>query len=461
MRIFAVCFLIWSMAAATFSTAENLVPANQLQMQLSFAPVVREASPAVVNIYATRVVAEQVSPFAGDPFFSQFFGFGQTVPRLQNSLGSGVIVGADGIVLSNYHVVGDATDIRIVLSDRREFVGEILLSDQDADIAVIKLQDFDNLPTIELANSDAVHVGDLVLAIGNPFGVGQTVTSGIISGLARSGANVGSQAGYYIQTDAPINPGNSGGALVDMQGRLIGINTSILTRSGGSNGIGFAIPSNMVSQYVAQARAGHSAFVRPWSGLAVQQVDDALADALGQDVPAGAMITELHPQSPFAATGMQPGDVILSINDLPVNGPAELEFRLTTSRLGSDAVIRFLRDGTPSTATIAVASAPDTPTSAPFQVTANSPFNGLVVASVNPKFISDLNLPLSTQGVIVLQAEGYASRIGLRPGDTIVRINGTNILIPSDIENAAASDTSSWEIEIQRDGRMVRVRLQI
>ena len=449
------------MAAATFSTAEKLLPTNQFQMQLSFAPVVREASPAVVNIYATRVVAEQVSPFAGDPFFSQFFGFGQTVPRLQNSLGSGVIVGADGIVLSNFHVVGDATDIRIVLSDRREFVGEILLSDQDADIAVIKLQDPDNLPTIELANSDAIQVGDLVLAIGNPFGVGQTVTSGIISGLARSGANVGSQAGYYIQTDAPINLGNSGGALVDMQGQLIGINTSILTRSGGSNGIGFAIPSNMVMQYIAQARAGHTAFIRPWSGLTVQQVDDALADALGQNVPTGAMVTEIHPQSPFTAAGMVPGDVILSINDLPVNGSAELEFRLTTSRLGSDAVIRFLRDGTTSTALVAVASAPDTPSSAPFQVTTKSPFNGLVVASVNPKFISDLDLPLSTQGVIVLQAEGYASRIGLRPGDTIVRINGTDIRAPSDIENAAIINTSSWEIEIQRDGRMVRVRLQI
>jgi len=461
MRIFAVCFLVWTMAAATISSAEKLVPTTQLQMQLSFAPVVREASPAVVNIYATRVVAEQVSPFAGDPFFSQFFGFGQSVPRLENSLGSGVIVGADGIVVSNYHVVGDAREIRVVLSDRREFAGEILLSDQDTDIAVIKLQDSDNLPTIELANSDAVQVGDLVLAIGNPFGVGQTVTSGIISGLARSGANVGSQAGYYIQTDAPINPGNSGGALVDMQGQLIGINTSILTRSGGSNGIGFAIPSNMVMQYIAQARAGHTAFIRPWSGLAVQQVDDALADALDQNVPTGAMITEIHPKSPFAAANMQPGDVILSINDLPVNGPAELEFRLSTSGLGSDAAIRFLRDGTPSNATVAVAQAPDTPDSAPFLVTASSPFNGLVVARVNPKFISDLDLPLSSQGVIVLQAEGYASRIGLRPGDTIVRINGTKILAPSDIENAATTDTSSWEIEIQRDGRMVRVRLQI
>ncbi|HHC29646.1 MAG TPA: trypsin-like serine protease, partial [Rhodobacterales bacterium] len=240
LRIAALLLTLSLTALPGGLAAKSTVPQSRAQVQLTFAPVVERAAPSVVNIYAKQVVAEQVSPFFEDPFFRQFFGdLGAVRPKEKNSLGSGVIVG-DGLVVSNFHVVENATEIRVVLADRREFDGELVLADERADLAVIRVAGGENLPTLDLADSDALAVGDLVLAIGNPFGVGQTVSSGIISGLARSGRGGGAfNAGsYFIQTDAPINPGNSGGALVDMAGRLVGINTQILTRSGGSNGIG-------------------------------------------------------------------------------------------------------------------------------------------------------------------------------------------------------------------------------
>ena len=224
-------FLCW---LALPLDAEIRVPSTLSEVQLSFAPLVRQAAPAVVNIYARRVVAQRQNPFGADPFFRDFFSdFGQLKPRVQNSLGSGVILSADGIVVSNYHVVGQATDIRVVLQDRREFAAQVLLADEESDLAILQLQGAGDMPFLPLRSSDTVEVGELVLAIGNPFGVGQTVSSGIVSGLARSGAVTGNARGYFIQTDAPINPGNSGGALIDTSGRLIGVNTSILTRSGG------------------------------------------------------------------------------------------------------------------------------------------------------------------------------------------------------------------------------------
>ncbi|MEO9629912.1 MAG: trypsin-like peptidase domain-containing protein, partial [Sulfitobacter sp.] len=272
--------------------AAQQVPSSAAQMQLSFVPLVKQATPAVVNIYARILTKPQRTPLQADPFFERFFRdpFSER-PRVQNSLGSGVILSADGIVVSNYHVVGTATDIRVVLNDRREFSAHVLLGDAESDLAILKLEGAADLPFLELRNSDAVEVGELTLAIGNPFGVGQTVSSGIVSGLARSGAADNGGQGYFIQTDAPINPGNSGGALIDMAGRLIGVNTSILTRSGGSNGIGFAIPADLVAAFVAQARAGEVAFSRPWAGLAGQPVDADMAGPLGLDRPGGIIVS--------------------------------------------------------------------------------------------------------------------------------------------------------------------------
>jgi len=258
-RLFACIATIVGLIAplAAPVSAQTVVPRNQTEIALGFAPLVREATPAVVNIYAKVVRASDANGVADDPFFKDFFNsLGVKRPTIQNSLGSGVILSSDGIVVSNYHVVGMATEIRVVLSDRREFNATVLLSDEESDLAILQLDDARGLPSLRLRDSDSVEVGELVLAIGNPFGVGQTVTSGIISGLARSGALTGNARGYFLQTDAAINPGNSGGALIDVNGDLIGINTAILSQSGGSNGIGFAIPANLVAQFVHQARSG-------------------------------------------------------------------------------------------------------------------------------------------------------------------------------------------------------------
>ena len=246
--IFALVLTALPLAAPP-ALAEQRVPESQAEISLSFVPLVKQATPAVVNIYARRVV-ESRSPFAGNPLFGDMFRDYGGRPQVQNSLGSGVILSDDGIVVSNYHVVGQASDIRVVLNNGAEYEARVLLGDEEADLAILKLEGAEEMPSLPLRDSDSVEVGELVLAIGNPFGVGQTVSSGIVSGLARSGTATGNARGYFIQTDAPINPGNSGGALIDVKGRLIGVNTSILTRSGGSNGIGFAIPSAPISQFV-------------------------------------------------------------------------------------------------------------------------------------------------------------------------------------------------------------------
>ncbi|WP_424931972.1 trypsin-like peptidase domain-containing protein [Amaricoccus macauensis] len=453
--------LLLVLVACPAMAQERIVPEDQAQLTFSFAPVVQSTVPGVVNIFASRVVAQRVSPFADDPFFSQFFrNLDRGVPRVQNSLGSGVIVSPDGIVVSNYHVVGRATEIRVVLSDRREFEAEILLADENADLAIIRLLGAEDLPALPFADSDAAEVGDLVLAIGNPFGVGQTVSSGIVSGLARSGGRLADQAGYYIQTDAPINPGNSGGALVDMSGALLGINTSILTRSGGSNGIGFAIPSNLVQQYVGQAREGHESFRKPWAGIVVQQVEASLAAALGQTLPQGVVVADIHPESAFAEAGITLGDVILSVNGMPVNAPAELDFRLATLGPGSRAELVWLHDGQKVEGRISLAEAPDVPPASPIRLNTQNVFDGLTVATINPRLIEAEGLSLDSEGVIVLDVSGIARNSGLRPGDVLESVNGESLRTSADAERALRGGSRNWELALKRDNRILRIRLR-
>jgi Do/DeqQ family serine protease len=432
-------------------------PESQAEVTLSYAPVVKAAAPSVVNIYAQRVVA--ASPFAADPFYSQLFGGPRARPRVQNSLGSGVIVDETGIVVSNYHVVGGATDIRVVLPDRREYDATIILADPDTDLAVLQLVEAPALPALALADSDEVEVGDLVLAIGNPFGVGQTVSSGIISALARTSA-IGGQAGYFIQTDAPINPGNSGGALVDMQGRLVGINSAIVSRSGGSNGIGFAIPANLVRQYVAQARAGRTEIAQPWGGLTVQPVDAGAAEALGLALPHGVLVTQLHPASPFAEAGLRVGDVITGIGGQPVDGGEELLFRLLALGIDTEASVTFLSDGTEHEESFTLALPPEDPPREVTRITARSVLNGLTLARANPALIAEMDLPFDTEGVVVVRVEGLAQRSRLRPGDVVRRVNGVVIERPADLAELAEQRVSGYEIEFLRGGQRILLRLR-
>ncbi|WP_434289842.1 trypsin-like peptidase domain-containing protein [Celeribacter sp. SCSIO 80788] len=435
------------------------VPESRAEIQLSFSPIVKETSPSVVNIYASRVVEERLSPFADDPFFSQFFRSGPARQRVQRSLGSGVIVSGDGLVVSNYHVVGEASDIRVVLSDKREYKGEVILADKDADVAVLRLDGATDLPALPLADSDALEVGDLVLAIGNPFGVGQTVSSGIVSGLARSGSAIPGGAGSYIQTDAAINPGNSGGALVDMSGRLVGINTSILSRSGGSNGIGFAIPANLVREFTRQAEAGQTRFIHPWSGVSTQSVDDAVAEALGLDRPEGVVLSELHPQSPFTTLGLTAGDVLLSLDDQPILSPSDLEYRLSILPVGASVKLSALRAGEPVELDLSLIAAPGSDKTDTVEITSSGPLGGLVVADLTPALIDEYGLALMSEGVVLLDAQGPSARLGLRPGDRIVEVNSTEIRTAKDLQSVARQKIGMWLITFDRGGRLLRMRV--
>jgi len=453
MRAFAMAL---ALAVAGMAAAESRVPADLSEIQLSFAPVVRDVAPSVVNIYARRVVESRFSPFADDPFFSQFFNM-RTRPRQQNSLGSGVILGDDGIVATNFHVVGNATDIRVVLADRREFDAEVLMSDERTDLAVLRLTDTPPLPALGFADSDAVQVGDLVLAVGNPFGVGQTVSSGIISASVRTG-NVNGKPGHFIQTDAPINPGNSGGALVDMKGRLVGINTAIVTRSGGSNGIGLAIPANLVRQYVSQALSGNRKFRYPWSGVNVQEIDGSIANALRMAIPQGALVVELHPESPFAHAGLEVGDVITALNGQPVDGQPEMRFRMMALGIDDSAEVTFLRSSVERTANIGLSPAPESPPRNPLTIKNRGALNGLTAINSNPAVIAELSLPLDTEGVVVARVESQAARTGLRPGDVLGSINGIMVSDTDDLRRIAAQRARGYEIEFRRSGRRGVVR---
>jgi Do/DeqQ family serine protease len=381
---------------------------------------------------------------------------------VQNSLGSGVILSAEGLVVSNYHVVGQATDIRVVLSDRREFGAQVVLADESADLAILQLQGAGALPFLPLRNSDTVEVGELALAIGNPFGVGQTVSSGIISGLARSGVMPGSNGrGYFIQTDAAINPGNSGGALIDVNGALIGVNTSILTRSGGSNGIGFAIPANLVAEFMRQAKAGQSRFMRPWAGLQGQAVDADIAASMGADVPEGVLIVDLHPQSPFAMAGFAVGDIVTAVDGQPVNTPPEMMFRMSVAGLGQGADITRLRDGALRTITVTMATAPETPARDSRRLGDASALPGLVVETINPGVIAEFGLPLHASGALVAQPGPLGARLGVQPGDIVVQANGQAVANSASLAQVLAQRGAVIDLQILRGQQRLSLRARL
>lgn len=462
-HIWDMKYLLMILAVVAAPVLAQQVPQSASQMQLSFVPLVKEATPAVVNIYAKIMAAPRRTPLQSDPFFERFFRdpFSER-PRVQNSLGSGVILSSDGIVVSNYHVVGMATEIRIVLNDRREYSAEVLLGDAEADLAILKIDAEGPLPYLELRDSETVEVGELALAIGNPFGVGQTVSSGIVSGLARSGSGGGNSGlGYFIQTDAPINPGNSGGALIDMQGRLIGINTSILTRSGGSNGIGFAIPADLVDAFMSQARAGNVDFARPWAGISGQPVDSDMAGPLGLDRAGGIIVSGLHVASPFLEAGLQVGDVITHVGGQQVHTPNEMVYRMSVFGLGSTAPVRFRRDGEESEIKVSLIAAPDVPSRDETVLSAQSILPDLRVARVNPAVISDLNLPLEAAGVVVVEAARYGARVGLRKGDVLVSVNGVEINHPSELKTLFGGQVRRFEVVIQRGARRSLLRFRV
>jgi Do/DeqQ family serine protease len=448
--------LVTAFPAAVQAQTAKTVPQSQMEMQLSFAPLVKQTASAVVNVYAEKTVRAQ-SPFAGDPFFQQFFG--QQMPNRtekQSSLGSGVIVEANGTVVTNNHVIDGADDIKIALSDGREFPCQVVLRDESVDLAVLKINTKESFPTMPLGNSDALEVGDLVLAIGNPFGVGQTVTSGIVSALARN--QVKNSVGFFIQTDAAINPGNSGGALIDMKGELVGLNTAIFSQSGGSNGIGFATPANLVKVFLAAADRGDKSFQRPYIGASFEPVTSEVAEALGLDKVRGALVTKIVEDGPAAKAGLKPGEVVTALNGIPVEHPDALGYRLTTAGLGATVSLTVLDNGKERQASMTLAAAPETRPREEKLIDGHNPFAGATVANLSPRVADDLQLPTDTTGVVVesLKSDSPAERLGFAPKDIIVSVNGTAITSTDNLQAAVQQEPGIWRVEIERDGQRIR-----
>ena len=451
------------------------IPESRTQINLSFSPVVKKVAPAVVNIYAKRIVQDRVgaSPFFEDPFFQRFFGHnnpfgGLTRRRIEQSLGSGVIIEPDGLVITNAHVIKGAEDITIMLRDGRQFGGEIVLVDEPTDLAVIKIdEDVENLPHVDLKPSDTLEIGDLVVAIGNPFGVGQTVTSGIVSALARSSLNI-NDFNFFIQTDAAINPGNSGGPLVAMDGGVIGINTAIYSKSGGSLGIGFAVPSEIVGGVISAYKAGKTSqggIIRPWLGVTAQPLTADLAKSLGLKSALGALISELHPASPFLKSGIKAGDVIISVNGNKIRSPAELKFRMTLVPIGQSAELVYSRQGDKQKAKVKTIAPPDKPPRNQKLLKGNHPFSGASVANLNPALVTELGIKnLNASGVVVLSVatSSSADRYGLERGLIVNRINDDVVLSVKDMIEALDKGPSpgGWAIEVEHKGQKHRLLLR-
>jgi Do/DeqQ family serine protease len=456
LRFFAL-FAAFAVIASTSQgwAQDRRVPASTSELRMSYAPIVQRVTAAVVNVYAAKTVRYN-NPLFDDPIFRRFFGGGQLQPQQQRSLGSGVIVDQGGLVVTNYHVIDGADEVKVSLADKREFEAEIVLKDQRTDLAVLRIKDRnERFQALDLGNSDDLQVGDVVLAIGNPFGVGQTVTHGIVSALARTQVGI-TDYQFFIQTDAAINPGNSGGALVDMAGKLVGINTAIFSRSGGSQGIGFAIPVNMVGVVVASAKSGGSAVQRPWLGASLQAVTTDIADSLGLKRPTGALVSSVTNGGPAAKAGLKAGDLITAVDGQPVDDPNAFGYRFGTKPVGGAARLTVLRRGRELTLPVALQVAPEGNLDE-VVIKARTPFQGATFVNIGPALADRMHLDPSAEGVVVTNVPGdsMAAQYGFQPGDIIVAVNGTKVARTHDLERITNSPSRLWRVTIERGGQQI------
>ena len=439
---------------------QRQVPETREQVTLSFAPLVKQTAAAVVNVYGARVEKRPQNPFLDDPFFRRFFGdggFGVPRERVQRSLGSGVIVDAGGgLVVTNNHVIENMSEVKVAFADKREVEATILLRDPRTDLAVLKLADAKNLTAIELADTDELQVGDIVLAMGNPFGVGQTVTQGIVSALARTQIGVG-DAQSFIQTDAAINPGNSGGALIDMKGRVVGINTAIYSRTGGSVGIGFAIPSAMVRLVVESARSGAKTVKRPWFGARLQVLTADVADGLGLDRPAGSVVASVVEKGPADQAGLKRSDVILSVDGFAVDDPESFGYRFATRPISGTTMLTVLRAGKRISIPVKLVAAPETRPRDMVKLTSRSPLAGLTVGNMSPALAEELSVDTGNEGVVVSEVEegSTAANVGFLKGDMIKALNGEQMTNSREVEAILKDRKRAWEVTIIRNGQTI------
>ena len=408
----------------------------------SIADVVEKVVPSVVSISSTRVTRMRQMPFE-DPFFRFFFGPGQqggnSREQREQGLGSGVVVG-DGLVVTNNHVVDQADEVKIATYDNRQFDATVVGADPKSDLALLRVKgDTSGLKPLALGDSSRLRLGDVVLAIGNPFGVGQTVTMGIVSAKNRSDLGIEDYEDF-IQTDAAINPGNSGGALVDMEGNLVGVNTAILSRSGGNVGIGFAIPSNMARPIVESLMA-HGKVVRGWLGVAIQPLDSDMAKALNLPENSGVLISDVTKDTPAAKAGLQRGDVIVSVDGRKVRTTGELRNAIAATSVNSTVKLQILRNGKPIELSVALAEMPNkileqgTEKSSP--AGRSAPELGLQLQPLTPELKRKLDAPVDVnQGVVItdIDPSSAAARAGLRPGDLVLEVNRLRVTTPADLQ---------------------------
>jgi Do/DeqQ family serine protease len=436
--------------------AERVVPGNSAQVNLSFAPVARAVQPAVVNIFTARVVRQRQQM---GPFFSMFEG----QPRVENSLGSGVIVDAAGLVITNNHVVQGADQILVALADRREYPAKLLFAEPRLDLALLKIDPQGAaLPVARLGDSDRAQVGDLVLAIGNPFGVGQTVTQGIVSATARTGIGV-SDTQFFIQTDAAINQGNSGGALASLSGEVIGINSAILTGggNGGSIGLGFAIPSNMVKIFLRGASTGR--FVTAWVGVEGEPLTPESAKVAGLERPTGMLVTGVSPGSPADQAGLKAGDIVYAIDGKEVLDPGSLRYQIATQPVGESVTMTIVRGGTAQNLELRLSAPPENPPRQLTQLPNGSILAGVSIANLSPALAQELGAGLPEKGVVVVAVprEAPAARTRFpRPGDVVESVNGQRVTTVSDVRSALAAAPGQTLFRLNRSGQRVECLFQ-
>jgi serine protease Do len=451
-----------ALAAPQKALPKPQVPQSLMQVQLSFAPVVKRVAPAVVNVYARSVVQQQVNPLFNDPLFQRFFGVSPEMrQRVQQSLGSGVIVRPDGTILTNNHVVQGGQNIVVVLADKREFKAKVVLADPRTDLAVLKIDaKGEKLPTIPFGDSDKLAVGDLVLAIGDPFGVGQTVTMGIVSALARTGVGA-SDYQFFIQTDAAVNPGNSGGALVTTDGKLAGINTAIVSRTGEYAGIGFAIPANLVKR-VLEGSASGASFTLPWIGADVQSVTSDIAQSLGLPRPGGVLIKSVYPGGPVADAGLKRGDIIFTVDGVEVDDMQSLNYRIATHKPGEVVKMHVHKGGKPADVNVKLELPPENPPRDTTVIKGRNPMTGATVENLSPATANDFQLDENATGVTVAStasgtpADGY----GFQRGDIVVEVNGIKINRVNDLVRALDSGQGAWAMIVNRGGRQMQLNVR-
>ena len=464
-KVFLSALFYLATVTITFQVAKSSnIPLNINTITLSFAGVVKNTAPSVVNIYTkVKIPPSRRKTLFNDPFFKRFFG--DAFPgypkrhdsQRQNSLGSGVLVSANGLIVTNQHVISGADEIMVVLNDRRQFDAQLIATDKKSDLSFLKIDTKEPLPYLKLTNSDNLKVGDLVLAIGNPFGVGQTVTNGIISALSRTGVGL-SKLNAFIQTDAAINPGNSGGALVTLNGELAGINTAIFSNSGGSHGIGFAIPSNMVGAVLPGIKR-YGKIIRGWLGASGHALTQEIASSVGLTRPVGIIVASLHNKGGAARVGIKIGDIITKINDTEIFNENELAHRIASIPVGQTVQIKILRDGKSKIFTLNMAPAPEVPRRNLTKLIGDHPLSGCKIANMSPALAEELDSDPYIEGVIITEIKrgSFAERLGFRVNDIIRSLGSIEIKYVSNLERQLRKKRTQWQITVLRNGKFLNL----